>query len=418
MNIVPVVVEPPIATAPEHGSEKLTAPPPPRDLRQVILVLGACGFASTFTMRILDPLVPTLATEFQTSVHNVALMTTAFSFAYAVGQPVIGAIADSAGKIRTIKVSLVVLAVLSVLAGLAWSFGTLVALRAMTGIAAGGIIPVAMAAIGDRAPFAERQVALGRFLVLMIFGQMAGATCSGLIAQFVGWRGVMDTAAILAAAAALITFMVLKPLPNAVRPPLSLRSAAENYGHVFANPKAKLLYGLVILEGSLVFGMPPFVAAILAERSGVGPFEAGLVIGASGAGGLVYGLTIGPLVRHLGPARMTIVGGLTMAMAYVVFSLPGLPWWTAIPLFLCQGFGFFLLHGTYQAQATEIAPTARGSAMALFACALFCGHAIGPVLLGLMLTAFGTTGAILIFAAGVAMLGLTTPVVLKLKRSN
>ena len=54
----------------------------------------------------------------------------------------------------------------------------------------GGIIPIAMAAIGDRATMAQRQITLGRFTVIMIFGQMAGAACSGVIAEYVGWRGV------------------------------------------------------------------------------------------------------------------------------------------------------------------------------------------------------------------------------------
>lgn len=390
---------------------------PPHNLNRVIFVLGACGFASTFTMRILDPLVPTLAAEFSRSVPEVALISTAFSLSYALGQPVIGAIADTAGKIRTIKLALVVLAILSVLAGFAWTYGALFALRALTGVAAGGVIPVAMAAIGDRAPMAERQVALGRFLVLMIFGQMAGAACSGFIAQHVGWRGVMDVAGAVAGLAALITFMTLKPRTNTPRPSLSLQGALDNYRSVLINPRAKLLYGLVILEGSLIFGMPPYVAAILAERSGVGPFEAGLVIAGSGLGGLVYGLATRPLVTHLGPARMTWIGGLIMGAAYVVFSLPGLPWWTAIGLFIVQGFGFFLLHGTYQAQATELAPTARGSAMALFACSLFIGHAIGPVLMGLLITLGGSTSAILVFAVGITGLGLVTRRILGLGRA-
>jgi MFS transporter, YNFM family, putative membrane transport protein len=390
---------------------------PPHDLKRVIFVLGACGFASTFTMRILDPLVPTLAAEFGRSIPEVAMISTAFSFSYALGQPVIGAVADTAGKIRTIKISLVILTVLSVLAGLAWSFGSLVALRAMTGVAAGGVIPVAMAAIGDRAPMNERQVALGRFLVLMIFGQMAGATCSGFIAHHVGWRGVMDVAGAIAGVAALITFLTLKPRPGAARPPLSFSTALANYKGVFSNPRAKLLYFLVILEGSLIFGMPPFVAAILGERSGVGPFEAGLVIGGSGLGGLIYGLTVRHLVRIMDPARMTLVGGLVMGAAYVVFALPGLPWWSAIVLFVIQGFGFFLLHGTYQAQATELAPAARGSAMALFACALFLGHALGPVIMGLLITVLGTTGAIIAFAIAIMALGAMTSPVLGLRRS-
>lgn len=405
-----------VSVSPELASPPQPPAAPPHDLRRVIFVLGTCGFASTFTMRILDPLVPTLANEFGRSIPEVALISTAFSLSYALGQPVIGAVADAAGKIKTIKIALFTLALLSVLAGLAWSFGTLFALRAMTGVAAGGIIPVAMAAIGDRAPMEERQIALGRFLVLMIFGQMAGATCSGLIAHHIGWRGVMDVAGALAGLAALITVLMLKPRANAVRTALSLGGALANYRSVLVNPRAKILYALVIVEGSLIFGMPPFVAAILAERSGVGPFEAGLVIGGSGAGGLIYGLTTRWLINLLGPARMTLVGGMVMALAYAVFSLPFLPWWTAIGLFIVQGFGFFLLHGTYQAQATELAPTARGSAMALFACALFVGHALGPVMMGLMISLLGSTGAILVFATGIMALGLLTRRALGLTR--
>lgn len=399
------------AVLPEPDATASSAPPrprPPDDFRRLIFVLGACGFASTFTMRILDPLVPTLAHEFGRTIPEVALVATAFSFSYALGQPVIGALADTVGKIRTIRFALFALCALSLLAGLSWNFGMLTGLRALTGIAAGGVIPVAMATIGDRAPMDERQVALGRFLVLMIFGQMAGATCSGLIAEWIGWRGVMDSAGLIAGAAAVIVLLALRPRPGAIRQPLSIRSALTNYGTVFRNRQARLLYVLVAVEGSLVFGMPPYVAAILAERSGVGPSEAGLVIGGAGLGGLIYGLTTRPLVTRLGPARMTGLGGLVMGFAYLVFAYAGLPWWSAIGLFILQGFGFFLLHGTYQAQATELAPTARGSAMALFACSLFMGHALGPVLMGLLVSQIHFSGAILVFAGAITALGLAS----------
>ena len=86
--------------------------------------------------------------------------------------------------------------------------------------------------------------------------------------------------------------------------------------------------------------------------------------------------------------------------------------------FTLTGFGFFLMHGTFQAQATELAPTARGSAMALFACALFMGHAIGPVAMGIALHLLGTTGAILLFALGVGLLGFMTPRILPLAGSR
>lgn len=397
-----------------------TAPPAPPQgsLNSLILVLGACGFASTFTMRLLDPLVPTLAAEFGRSIAQVATVATAFSFAYAVGQPFLGPIADSLGKLRTIATCLGALALLSLAVTFAGSFDVLTVVRMVAGIAAGGIIPVAMAAIGDRAPMAERQVMLGRFLVLMIVGQMVGAACSGLVAEHLGWRYVFLMAGAIAGIAGLLVVLVLKPRPDARRAPLSFAGALANYAAVFANPRSKLLYGLVIVEGSLIFGMPPYIAAILQERAGVGPSQAGLVIAGTGLGGIVYGVLTRILVERLGPTRMTTLGGIVMGLAFALFSLPFLPWWSAVAIFTLNGFGFFLMHGTFQAQATELAPTARGSAVALFACALFCGHALGPVLMGAALHLFGTSGAILLFAAGITLLGFATPRVLPLAGSR
>jgi YNFM family putative membrane transporter len=399
-------------------SERLVPAQPSGSLRALILVLGACGFASTFTMRLVDPLVPTLAVDFGRTVVQVAAMATAFSFSYALGQPFLGPIADSAGKLKTISVCLGLLAVMSIVATLVASFEALTSIRALSGIFAGGVIPIAMAAIGDRAPMSERQVMLGRFTVLMIVGQMAGAACSGLIAEHWGWRSVFLVAGAIAAVAGLLVMLVLKPRPIAERPPLSLKGAVAGYATVFSNPRTKIIYALVIVEGSLIFGMPPYVAAILQERSGIGPSLAGLVIAGTGIGGIIYGLTTRILVERLGPAMMTVVGGLLMALGYALFALPGLPWWTAMIFFMLNGLGFFLMHGTFQAQATELAPTARGSAMSLFACSLFCGHALGPVLMGAALHLLGTTGAILFFACGIALVGIVAPRILPLAGSR
>lgn len=383
-------------------------------LKQLIWVLGACGFASTFTMRLLDPLVPTLASEFDRTIPQVAMVATAFSISYAIGQPFLGPIADAAGKARTILISVGALAVMMAISAFVTSFEALFAIRMLMGIFAGGIIPVAMAAIGDRAPMAERQVALGRFLTIMIVGQTAGAAASGIIADHFGWRAVMVTAAFLAAVAAVLVLVVLKPRPDAAREPLSLANALGRYRVVFNNPRTLVLYGLVITEGALIFGIMPYVAGILAGRWGVGSSEAGLAVGGAGLGGLVYGFTVRFLVARLGPVRMVTLGGFLMAAAIAVFSLPLLPWWTAIGCFIVQGFGFFLMHGTFQAQATELAPEARGSAVALFACALFCGHALGPIIVGALKLSFGVAPALLAMAVGIALLGLIAPRALKL----
>jgi predicted MFS family arabinose efflux permease len=383
-------------------------------MRRLIWVLGAAGFASTFTMRLLDPLVPTLAGEFNKSIPQIAMMATAFSVCYAIGQPFLGPVADAVGKARTILVSLAALCVMLLMSAFMVGYEALFAVRMMMGIFAGGVIPVAMAAIGDRAPLAERQVALGRFLTIMIVGQTAGAAASGVIADHFGWRAVMLAAAALAGLAATLVLVVLKPRPDAKREALSVSGALARYRLVFRNPRTLLLYGLVVAEGALIFGIMPYVAGILADRSGVGATEAGLVVGGAGLGGLIYGFTVRTLVARLGPVRMVTIGGFLMCAAIAVFSLTFLPWWAAIGCFIVQGFGFFLMHGTFQAQATELAPEARGSAVALFACSLFCGHALGPVIFGALKVGIGPSPALLAMAAGIALVGVVAPRLLKL----
>jgi len=400
-----------------------TPPPAPASvpaatpLSALILVLGACGFASTFTMRIIDPLIPTLAGEFGRSIPQIVTMVTAFSLSYALGQPFLGPLADAMGKIRTILSCLIALAALSTVAALSNSFETMTVLRAVTGIASGGIIPIAMAAIGDRAPMQERQIALGRFTVLMIIGQMSGSACSGIIATQAGWRAAFLSAAVIAVLAAVLIGVVLKPRRNVVRQKLSLAGALGNYRTVFANPRTKLLYGLVIVEGILLFGIPAYVAAILYQRSGVGPAEAGLVIAGMGFGCLLYGLFTRILVERLGPTLMTRTGGVICALGLALFAFDW-PWWSAIPIFAAQGFGFFLLHGTFQAQATELAPGARGSAMALFACCFFLGQATGPLAMGFAMHLLGASAAILTFAAAIVVFGYVTPRILPIPGSR
>ena len=50
--------------------------------------------------------------------------------------------------------------------------------------------------------------------------------------------------------------------------------------------------------------------------------------------------------------------------------------------FVLLGFGFYMLHAVIQIYASELAPTARGSAMALHSFFFFFGQAIGPIVYG------------------------------------
>jgi len=72
---------------------------------------------------------------------------------------------------------------------------------------------------------------------------------------------------------------------------------------------------------------------------------------------------------------------------------------------LAGGLAFYMLHNCLPTEATELAPTARGSAVALFASGLFLGQGAGPLLFGPLAQYAGHAGAYVLVALALALLG-------------
>ena len=185
-------------------------------------------------------------------------------------------------------------------------------------------------------------------------------------------------------------------------------SFAALYGRVFANPKAGWLYGSVLFEGTLFYGIFPFMSALLLATTERGTraisVETGIVLGAFGIGGLVYAASVRRLLRLFGVRRMCLIGSTAGALCYATLAVS--PWWwlDGVAMF-CTGVAFYMLHSSLQTEATELAPTARGSAVALFACGLFAGQGIGPLLFGPALHLIGPRTSLLAIAVALVVLG-------------
>jgi MFS transporter, DHA1 family, inner membrane transport protein len=95
---------------------------------------------------------------------------------------------------------------------------------------------------------------------------------------------------------------------------------------------------------------------------------------------------------------MMRAGGTVMSLCLVVIALR-VPWPGQIVDFICLGFGFYMLHAVIQIYASELAPAARGSAMALHSFFFFLGQAVGPVIYGMGLSSIGLNPVIYVGAA-------------------
>src|SRR3954470_20589885 len=97
---------------------------------------------------ILATALPTVAADLG-SVFDVAWVVTAYVVAAAAATPLWGKLGDRHGRKRLLELSLGLFLSASAVCGLAGSLGVLVPARAVQGVAAGGLMTLAYAAVGD-----------------------------------------------------------------------------------------------------------------------------------------------------------------------------------------------------------------------------------------------------------------------------
>jgi len=368
------------------------------------LALGV--FSATLVARITDPLVAVLAQDLGGSTARAALLASAFALPFALIQPILGPVGDAMGKRRIITAGLSLLTAILALSALAPSLDVLLVLRALAGLAAGTVMPLAIALVGDAVPMQHRQVALSRLLAFVITGQIAGGSLSGLLEPYLGWRGVMVAAAVLAGGAVLFLLAGRRARPPEPRHAFDLGQAAGRYRALLRMPAARVLYVSVAVEGGLIFGCFPYFAPLLQARGLGGTAEAGLAIAAFGCGGLLYTAIARAVLRRIGQARMVMLGGVLCLLAMTGFAFAPAAWaFIAAGLFL--GTGMYMIHNSIQTRVTELAPHARGSAVAMHAFHFFVGQTLGPMIYGLAFPLLGGAPSFLLAGVGLLILAIT-----------
>ena len=149
----------------------------------------------------------------------------------------------------------------------------------------------------------------------------------------------------------------------------------------------------------MAWGAFAYVGADLHLRFGMSFTAIGLIVGAFGIGGLIYAGSVQQLVNRLGQPRLAMLGGVLLALAYLILAA-GVAWWLAPLAVTAIGLGFYALHNTMQANAT-MTPEARGTAVAIFSSAIYLGQVLGVATGGFV---FDRHGAVPLFIATAVML--------------
>jgi predicted MFS family arabinose efflux permease len=377
----------------------------PAEERRHLQLLGLAGFASMASMRICDPMLVVLSDEFQVSTGDASAVVSAYAVVYGLSQLFYGPLGDRFGKLRVVSLAILACAVFSAITALSVSLPMLVIMRGFMGAAAAGVIPLAMAWVGDRVPYARRQETLAKLMSATVIGMMGGLWFGGFTADTLGWRGAFVALAILFAVAAALLLKQLRKQPKSASSGApGLWASFRTTGQLLNMPRVRWVLGVTASEGALVFGAMAFMPTHLHQHYGLSVVAAGSVMMLYGVGGLLYSQMARRWLAWLGERGLVKTGAGLVALGMLLLAW-GTAAWMGTLACLMAGLGFYMLHNTLQVQATQMAPAARGTAVTLFASSLFFGQSTGVLLMAQSVDMGWLAYAFSAAAVGVVVLG-------------
>jgi MFS family permease len=247
---------------------------------------------------------PAMTAAFAVPPERVRWVIICYVFSYAITAFVAGALADRVGHGRVFRVGLALSAVAFLVAGLAPTFGWLLAARVVQGLGGGGVYGTAPGLVTLAAPPDARGRALGFLNAGIGIGFSAGPLIAGLLVGGLGWPSIFLLRLPLALAA---LGWALLALPAASAPPAPRLVAASD-----------VLRAPVLIAGALSFLANASIFAIwlLAPFYLVGPrglpvVTAGLLFTLTPLGTTVAAPVAGRLADRVG-ARVPVVAGLAL----------------------------------------------------------------------------------------------------------
>ena len=294
-----------------------------------------------------------IAQEFHRSDAAVAFSITLTLAFRPVGALVFGLLADRYGRRLPLMLDLVFYSVVEVLSGLAPTYMSFLALRALFGIGMGGEWGVGASLVMEKVPARLRGVYSGLLQQGYAVGFLLAALCYFVVYPRWGWRPLFFLGGV---PALLALYVRIKVKESAVWQ----RSRHETWGQLGRSIVShwKLFLYLTLLMAMMNFvshGTQDLYPTFLQRSWGFGPAQRASLTAISMVGALIGGVMCGFVSDRVG-RRRTIVGAL-------VGGLIVIPLWAfapSLPLLVVSAFAMqFMVQGAWgviPAHITELSP--------------------------------------------------------------
>ena len=287
----------------------------------------------------------------------------------------------------------------------------LVLARVLVALGAAAIIPLSLAWIGDAVAYELRQETLARVGLGTTLGITGGQLLGGLFTDTLGWRWAFAFMTGLFGVVGLLLWLDgrrqrREAVPVTHQPEPEVRPGfVQQALQIVTGRWSRVVLIVALIEGASGFGVLAIWASHLHHELGLTLSAAGAIAALFGLGGMVYMALARFLIPRLGEHGLARFGVLLLGLSSMVIAFAPV-WWPSVPASLLAGFGFFMFHNTMQTNATQMAPAARGTAVSLFASALFMGQSIGVLLAAALVGVLGSTAVIALGSGVLVAVGL------------
>lgn len=343
--------------------------------RRISFALFLAGFSTFSLLYCVQPLLPEFAAEFHIgpAASSLALSLTTGCLALAIFCA--GALSEGAGRRGLMFVSMMLGAVLNLIAAFAPSWSMLLVARALEGLVLGGVPAVAMAYLAEEIDHRSLGFAMGLYVGGTAFGGMIGRVGMSLLTDLYSWRTAMAAIGAIDLLAALGFLLLLPPSRRFVR------KRGVDLNHHLAAWRGHLVHrGLPLLFLSAFLVMGVFVAIynytgfrLVAAPYTLSQTQIGLIFSAY-LFGMVASPAAGGLADRFGRAPVLIAGILTAASGVALTLAAPLP--VIIGGVILLTIGFFMTHSVASAWVGRMGSAARGHASSLYLLAYYLGSSV------------------------------------------
>jgi len=369
-------------------------------IKKAFPTLALSVFASMLGIGIISPLLPLYAEDLGASGIWIGIIFAGFSISRAIVMPIAGRLSDRRGRKLFLSIGLLSYAVISL--GYIWAkdVSQLTLIRLIHGIAAGMVMPVAQAYVGDISPEGEEGTWMGYFNAAFFTGFGCGPLMGGALTDHFGMNVAFSTMGGLNLLAFLMVIFLLpetKPKKTAASLNLSFREMSAS----------GLIRGLFSFRVAFSLGRGAFAAFL--------PIFAGIYLGLSPTLiGILLAVNIllmsllqiygGNAADRFNRKALVVIGGL-VNIAYLALIPLTSSFWQLLGICALGGLGGAVAMPAHSALSIEEGRKfGMGSTMAIVAVAFSIGMAAGPIISGVIADAVNI-GSVFYFGATAGLVG-------------